>query len=441
MAKAVDPKRVVVLTACSIDYLPSYLCVPVNRAWATGHGYAFEATLDCPVQMLARIHPRNHLTWFKVLRINELLADPQWEWVVWVDADAAVVTEAGLDALVSKGTAATDLILGEDISPTCRVNAGVMLIRNTEWSKRLWADVWACSRWQTKPFHEQSALCRWLKLNEKGFGAQQPWYSWEGAGEEGHTTERTLVLPHPAINTNIGSAAHQKIKRDHKVNTRMGPDVAGPSFAFHAIGCSPKLAAIREVLLAHGLHPALTEDQITLLKPRLSNPSPITVERLDSLADQVVETSPQHLRFLALDRSGLGPGAAAGLCRILRAKVPLQTLDLSFNPLTDLLIEGIRSAVVEHSTLATLLLERTRLSSDALVAVLALVEAHHVLCVVNLSGNGGDGDEGVERAVDQVFRTRGSVETVRGAGREQRNYPTISQRGRLPDGLELEVSW
>jgi len=35
------PPRVVVVTACSLDYIAGRLCIPANRAWAERHGYAF----------------------------------------------------------------------------------------------------------------------------------------------------------------------------------------------------------------------------------------------------------------------------------------------------------------------------------------------------------------------------------------------------------------
>ena len=243
--------------------------------------------------MLAAIRPRDHLTWYKVLLINELLADPHWEWVLWIDADAVVVRPemtvmdlamrdnysknmatgatseptharidedradgggafgttaaidtadddggdvdgAGAGAGVGGGSTVDDgwhycngtrnghyksdgavsaggsggynsggggghgtdgdkagdvvphLVVGEDLTPTCKINAGVMLIRGSEWSRRVWADVWACQRWRTKPFHEQSSLIRWLKVNEPGFASAVPWHSWDGASDDGH---------------------------------------------------------------------------------------------------------------------------------------------------------------------------------------------------------------------------------------------------------------
>jgi hypothetical protein len=239
--------------------------------------------------MLAAIRPRDHLTWYKVLLINELLADHQWEWVVWLDADAVVVRpEVTVEALATRrsddssgskaerksdgdrggggggggdgvsgaggssgggsgdgggwrygvghrngpygrgksaaagshnergkttardhragdgaagvghAAAAADdddddaldgvphLVVGEDLTPTCKINAGVMIIRGSSWSRRLWADVWKCERWRTKPFHEQSSMIRWLKVNEPGFASAVPWHSWDGADVSGH---------------------------------------------------------------------------------------------------------------------------------------------------------------------------------------------------------------------------------------------------------------
>lgn len=95
-----------------------------------------------------------------------------------------------------------------------QVNAGVLLIRNTEWSRRLWEDVWHAdqfTKWHDKCFHEQSALCKWLKTHEKGFGAATPWFSYKGGPTE-RNTEHVCVMPHIELNTNGGSLAFQKCK-------------------------------------------------------------------------------------------------------------------------------------------------------------------------------------------------------------------------------------
>jgi hypothetical protein len=457
-AEALDPARVVVLMACSLDYLPSYLCIPPNRAWAARHGYAFQSLVSTKEEMLAAVHPRDHLTWFKVLEINRLLAEEpetaaaaaaaatRWEWVVWIDADATVVLpDVSLDTLLQKhhveGT--TDLIIGEDVSPSCKVNAGVMLIRNTEWSRRLWADVWACPRWRTKAFHEQSAVCRWLKANEPGFGTGTPWYSWDGAPNTGHRTEKTLVLPHPAINTNGGSAAHQKHKRLHKITTRIGPSVDGPAFVFHAIGCSPKLGAIREVLQLHGVPLALTEAEVALLNPRVqAGGKPISLAQLCALGDTIARDVPGHLVHLALDRNGFDGRAAVHISTILKAPIPLRTLDLSFNNFGDVGIDVIADAVGGSVTIEALQLERAGLTEASATRVLSTLQTHPTLHFLDLSGNGLHDNAAVELAVSSVMTAREVADPVRLQVRHFRKYPTYSQSGCPPsDGRAIGIMW
>mmetsp|Transcript_35095 Transcript_35095/g.91818 ORF Transcript_35095/g.91818 Transcript_35095/m.91818 type:complete len:476 (+) Transcript_35095:80-1507(+) len=468
----VDPSRVVVITACSVDYLTGYLCLRANAIWAERHQYAFRPSFELPGDMAAAIRPRDHLTWYKVVLIQRALANPAWDWVVWIDADAVVVHhDVGIDRLIARGGDDVDLIIGEDISPSCRVNAGVMLIRRSEWSRRVWADVWDCRRWQTKAFHEQSALCRWLKLHEEGFGAPAPWYSWDGAPAAGHRTHKTLVLPHHAINTNAGSAGLQRHKRAHKMAARIGDGVCpadgsaedglgggGPQFVFHAVGCSPKLAAIRTALAKHGIAVGLDDAALEMVHPRLNGPVPGTIDkaRLQTLADAVVVNPPDHLAFVALDRCSLGPDDVCIIAAFLSAGAPLRAINLSFNLIGDAGLDAVATAVAKCHTLGSLRVERVGATISGAGAILRVMECHPELRFVDMSGNalgacdagaaggkigGGGADVRITEAVDTVCKARhaGKVEQV--AVREHRGYPTLCRRGILPDGRALEMMW
>ncbi len=65
-----------------------------------------------------------------------------------------------------------DLIIAEDMHPGCLVNAGVMLIRLSQWSLDLWQDIWSSDkskRYHNVYYYEQSALIKCLKLREEGY--------------------------------------------------------------------------------------------------------------------------------------------------------------------------------------------------------------------------------------------------------------------------------
>ena len=52
----------------------------------------------------------------------------------------------------------------------CLINAGVMLIRVSEWSRTLWQEVWDCNKYDDVTFYEQSALIRRLRAKREGLG-------------------------------------------------------------------------------------------------------------------------------------------------------------------------------------------------------------------------------------------------------------------------------
>ncbi len=56
-----------------------------------------------------------------------------------------------------------DLIIAEDIHLGCPINAGVLLIKVSQWSRLLWKAVWECHKYDTKTYYEQSALVHVLK--------------------------------------------------------------------------------------------------------------------------------------------------------------------------------------------------------------------------------------------------------------------------------------
>lgn len=99
------------------------LTTPGKAEWAARNGYGH--VIKCEAQMF---HP-----WRKVELIRDHLAvSRRGEWVMWMDADAAVTN-------VEKGVL-LDWTAGlqHDLLFTCDINglnAGVLFFRNTEWSR------------------------------------------------------------------------------------------------------------------------------------------------------------------------------------------------------------------------------------------------------------------------------------------------------------------
>lgn len=132
--------HVAVLTAYTSDYELGGLTEPVNRAYAARHGYDFVCRVSPPCDRTSERHP----SWDKVTLVNEilsgllrrrrdpssttvdngLLCSPATTHLLWVDGDACVVRQevsvASLWATLPRGI---ELLIGEDVTPNCLLNA------------------------------------------------------------------------------------------------------------------------------------------------------------------------------------------------------------------------------------------------------------------------------------------------------------------------------
>ena len=265
-AAAVPPpaNKILVISAFSSNYLVGHLTAPVNQAYAERHGYGFECEWPTLEEMRAVIAPRVHGSWFKVYMINRLLqkysgrrsskTSPQqaeaYTHLLWIDADAVVINhEQTVEEILQRAGAAANLVIAEDMTPCCLLNAGVMLIRICAWSTALWKDVWDepwAAKYHSKPYYEQSALIRWLQHHGEDIGAAAgpaaaeapaPFHSHLG-GKALKRTEHLCILSHWDWNTNWGWP--------------LTPPAAGETaqtanFIFHAVGL-PKLQALEDML-------------------------------------------------------------------------------------------------------------------------------------------------------------------------------------------------
>ena len=132
------------------------------------------------------------------------------------------------------------LVIGEDLSKACLLNAGVMVIQICDWSRTFFDDVWESTlarKYHNRNFHEQSTIIRLLQKGEKDSAAvlqADPFHSFLGGPRE-KQTDHVCIKPRDAFNTNLGR--------------RRGVDSFRPiSFVFHAVGMR-KLEAVHEVLV------------------------------------------------------------------------------------------------------------------------------------------------------------------------------------------------
>ena len=90
----------------------------------------------------------------------------------------------------------------------CLVNAGVMLVRVSEWSKQLWTEVWECNKYDNVTFYEQSALLQRLRAKREGLEMtsdreNQPFHSYlPGSFKGTKLFAHVSVLTHLELNTN-----------------------------------------------------------------------------------------------------------------------------------------------------------------------------------------------------------------------------------------------
>lgn len=232
-------KKMTVISAYSDNYTIGKLCAHINRLYCGTHGYEFLCHVLPQVDMEAVIAPRTHCTWYKVKLIIDILTaklsdtslsntgtdatsgddcvEKGCEYLFWIDSDAIFVDHSkSAESFVERGRG-KDLIMAEDMSPCCLLNAGVMLIKVSTWSLNLWTDVWTCSQYFDRPFYEQAALLKCLKLRKEGLYLFEPFHTYlPGATPGDKFFPHVAVFPHIDFNTNRGfegASSQRKIQR------------------------------------------------------------------------------------------------------------------------------------------------------------------------------------------------------------------------------------
>ncbi|KAF9125367.1 hypothetical protein BGW39_007444 [Mortierella sp. 14UC] len=137
-----------------------------KRAYADKHGYDFVARA---AEFAQEEHRGRRLVWGKIGAIQKVL--PHYQWLFWMDMDAVIADlDKDLRAIIqtAEETKGTN---GEEISLIVArpkrdkiLNAGVMLIKNTEWSRAFFNEVQTRASWYHKSSYEQAAI--WEVMNE-----------------------------------------------------------------------------------------------------------------------------------------------------------------------------------------------------------------------------------------------------------------------------------
>lgn len=272
LLNAMDKRRFMLCTAYSDDYIAGHLCSKINGAYAQRYDFEFVHEVKTTSEMLHEISPKRHCTWYKIYLLRKLFQDRNFlrtkciQYVMWIDADAVVVNfSAHLNEIICLGKE-RDLIIAEDLNPACLINAGVFLLRVTEWSRNLLDKIWNTCRFDNVPFYEQSALIKCLRSSGEGLEHVNPFHSYLRSTSSSHASIEELclqfahvaVLPHIVLNTS-------KLITDSDVEHYLAKEknqypcvhVAGVSsgFIFHPAGCKNKSQLIAAAIWKYNLYP------------------------------------------------------------------------------------------------------------------------------------------------------------------------------------------
>ena len=253
--------RATVLMSYTDNYRLGTLTTLVNAAYAEKHGYTFRLHKKPYAEMMADIAPRDNPTWHKVKAINDELlqsdsTESAAEYVLWLDADAIVVDhELKLDD-VARACGWRDLVISEDLhaGSSCIVNAGVMLVKKSAFSRKLFGTMWAeHTKYDRTIYYEQSALQQQLRKMGQGLeNVRAPFFSAEKrACSSG--TDGTLA----ALRRDCLRFPHCTVAPCHLLNTNVyrDGDPRGPAarFVFHAAGRGKTSRIFWDVIEQRGL--------------------------------------------------------------------------------------------------------------------------------------------------------------------------------------------
>lgn len=236
-----------IVTAYSTDYSAGRICEKINHKYAKTHGYGFICECIPKRKMLDMVEPRKHCTWYKILLLRRLLAEKCYQtnqkeaYLMWIDADAIVINHGkSLDEIVHLA-GKKELIVGEDTSKCCPLNAGVLLVRVCDYNLGLFNEIWksnAFMKYYSKPFYEQSAIIRLLKKRKEGLEAVRP-YNFRQTGPLIKHFPHSCVLAKHLLNSDV-----------YNTDSKSDPEA---HFIFHPAGGKNKLRKLNDALNYFGI--------------------------------------------------------------------------------------------------------------------------------------------------------------------------------------------
>lgn len=166
------------------------------------------------------------------------------EYVVWIDADALIISRnVCLESLVQLAEY-RELIISED--KRCLLNTGVMLLRVCEWTQNFLREVWEERRYFKVAQFEQSAFESVLKRRYEGLHLLEP-YHWLKGGPEIKQFAHTCVMAAHMLNSNVSD--------DDVFESNGLRDKAEMSakFIFHPYGRKQKMKLLIGMVMSRGV--------------------------------------------------------------------------------------------------------------------------------------------------------------------------------------------
>jgi hypothetical protein len=267
-----------ILMAYSDDYTLGNLCEGINRSYAEQYSHEFLSVIRPCEEIFALIHPKKHVTWFKIYLLLDILqremarmsesATNTIKYLFWIDGDAIIINfDITLNDMISQG-GGKELIIAEDIHPSCPINAGVFFLKVCPWSLEFLTEVWNLSKYDDVFYYEQSSMIKILRKQKEKLRCMGPFHSYLKNGPQSvKFFPHVAVFPLHLFSSNrcisYREALHllQEIQEDDENDDeedtgeeeKLFDQKHQNLFVFHAAGTRHKLKILKAIILKYQL--------------------------------------------------------------------------------------------------------------------------------------------------------------------------------------------
>jgi hypothetical protein len=130
---SIDKSKIIVAQFYTKNVLYGKYSQEINKKYCDDNGYTYVVETD--TEKIINALENRAPTWYKPKFILEIFEKYNPEYVLFLDIDAAIIDAA--EQIESFIDPLYDLVATQDYGHHSVMNAGVLLIKNTEWSKKL----------------------------------------------------------------------------------------------------------------------------------------------------------------------------------------------------------------------------------------------------------------------------------------------------------------